>query len=475
VRRFNLRPSRISDRLLLILLIAVMVIMLGGMLTTQYTANLLVHRELPVVHTLHEVRISLTRAHLWLEESITGDSPVSTEKTWADMDHADSLLTALERGGVMNEGLSLPKLPEKYLARVSRIRSSVKELRQMAEDRLAGGNARGPGSEADRVFDDTFYQLLQSIGDVEHQYYSRLLAEERLFSRINIGVLLLSFSVSVLVVGLAARSFKARASAIEQVESLNLDLETQVEQRTAQLNAINRELESFTYSVSHDLRTPLRGIDGFSQALLEDYAKQLDTTARGYLNRIRRATQRMGKLIDDLLSLSRINREEVLVEDLDMTSMANSIVRELREFEPDRNVAVNIQPGMKTKGDQRLIRLALSNLLGNAWKFTSLTEDAEITMTSTVEDGKAAFSIADNGAGFNMKYADKLFGAFQRLHSEEEFSGTGIGLATVHRVVARHGGSIKAEASLGAGATFCFTLEPNADLNCDQQQKGLPL
>ncbi len=232
---------------------------------------------------------------------------------------------------------------------------------------------------------------------------------------------------------------------------------------TARLQASNRELEAFSYSVSHDLRAPLRAIDGFSLALLEDYGDKLDTTGRDYIERVRRAAQKMSVLIDDLLQLSRITRCELQLQPLDLSAMAGRIVADLREAEPEREIEVEIAPGLEACGDPTLVGILLANLIGNAWKFTRRTEGARIEIGQREVEGERAFYIADNGAGFDMKYAGKLFGAFQRLHGVDEFEGTGIGLATVQRVLNRHGGRIWTEARVGEGATFFFTLPPRGD------------
>ncbi len=224
------------------------------------------------------------------------------------------------------------------------------------------------------------------------------------------------------------------------------------------LEAANKELEAFSYSVSHDLRAPLRAIDGFSQALLEDYGESLPEEGQTYLSRIRKATQHMGQLIDDLLKLSRVSRAEFNRTNIDLSQMAYDILERARVLQPHRAVELRIQPNLAASGDRRLVEIALENLLGNAWKFTSKTEHARIEFGAAVIDGKDVFFVRDNGAGFDMKYVDKLFGPFQRLHKAEDFEGTGIGLATVKRVVTRHGGDIWAEGNIGQGATFYFTL-----------------
>ncbi|MBI2088431.1 MAG: response regulator [Deltaproteobacteria bacterium] len=229
-------------------------------------------------------------------------------------------------------------------------------------------------------------------------------------------------------------------------------------ERSAALEAANKELEAFSYSVSHDLRAPLRSIDGFSQALLEDYVEQLDEQGKDYLTRIRTASQRMGHLIDDLLNLSRVTRAEMRPEPVNLSEMAKSLAAELKQREPQRQVAFQIQDGLEVKGDPRLLRVVLENLFSNAWKFTSRHPRARIEFGAAQHNGKPTYFVRDDGAGFDMAYKAKLFGAFQRLHKATEFDGTGVGLATVQRIIRRHGGEIWAEAEVEKGATFYFTL-----------------
>jgi light-regulated signal transduction histidine kinase (bacteriophytochrome) len=230
-----------------------------------------------------------------------------------------------------------------------------------------------------------------------------------------------------------------------------------------ELETANKELETFSYSVSHDLRAPLRGIEGFSQALQEDYEQQLDNTARDYLRRIRTATHRMGELIDDLLNLAHVTRAEIHRESIDLSRLANDVAQEIRSSEPQRTVALKIAEGLQADGDTRLVRVALQNLIGNAWKFTSKRERAEIEFGEKSANGDRAYFVRDNGAGFDPSYASRLFGPFQRLHAATEFPGTGIGLATVQRIVHRHGGAVWAEGLVNRGATIYFTLRrPNS-------------
>ena len=243
-----------------------------------------------------------------------------------------------------------------------------------------------------------------------------------------------------------------------ELEILNAELDQRVQARTAELAAINAELEAFSYSVSHDLRAPLRSIDGFSAALVEDYGETIDAEGKNYLNRIRSNSQTMADLIDGLLTLSRLTRAEMRHETVNLSEIAAEVALQLRERDPQRQVTIEIAPNLITEGDGRLLRNVLENLLGNSWKFTAKSENARITFGSMLQEGKTVYFVRDNGAGFDMTYANKLFGAFQRLHSAKEYEGTGIGLATVQRIVRRHGGRIWAEGQVGAGATFFFTL-----------------
>ncbi len=254
----------------------------------------------------------------------------------------------------------------------------------------------------------------------------------------------------------------------EELQKLNLELEKRVKERTAELEALNRELDAFNYSVSHDLRAPLYSIVGFSQAVLEDHAGELDEQGLDYLRRVHAAGKRMGELIDDLLKLSRVTRMEMYMETIDLSTLASSYLTQLQQQEPHRQVEILISPGMIVQGDKSLLRIAIENLLDNAWKFTRNVARPRIEFFASAENGQTVYAIRDNGAGFDMAYAEKIFAAFQRLHDQQKYSGTGIGLSIVSRIIERHGGEIWAHAAVDQGATFSFTLKKPGEVRSDE-------
>jgi PAS domain S-box-containing protein len=279
---------------------------------------------------------------------------------------------------------------------------------------------------------------------------------------VEIGLNPLETDEEVMVLGTIV-DITERRLAEREIKRLNAELEQRVSERTAQLQAVNKELEAFSYSVSHDLRAPLRHIDGFSQALLEDYSDKLDDSGKRYLREVRSASQEMAQLIDDVLQLARVTRSEMRREVVNLSELARAISAEIRNREPERKVLLKVREGLATRGDKRLLRIMLNNLLGNAWKFTAQRAEAEITFGGEQKNGENTYFIRDNGAGFDMAYVGKLFGAFQRLHTASEFEGTGIGLATVQRIIYRHGGRVWAEGAVNEGATFYFTLPNQGD------------
>lgn len=252
---------------------------------------------------------------------------------------------------------------------------------------------------------------------------------------------------------------RAEINERQQAQQRAQELNQELRQVIIELKAVNKELEAFSYSVSHDLRAPLRSIDGFSQALLEDCLSQLDPTGQSYLRRIRAATQRMGQLIDDILTLSRVTRSEMRWESVDLSQAVSLVCTELHQANPARLVEFEIQTGLVAQGDTRLLNVLLHNLFSNAWKFTSKHLQARIEFGAIAQDnGTLAYFVRDDGVGFDMAYSDKLFKPFQRLHSMHDFPGNGVGLATVQRIIHRHGGKVWAEGGVEQGATFYFTL-----------------
>ncbi|MBI3140510.1 MAG: PAS domain S-box protein [Rhodocyclales bacterium] len=270
-----------------------------------------------------------------------------------------------------------------------------------------------------------------------------------------------------------ARDVTEQLRVEERVREFNATLEERVAARTAALEAANRELDAFNFSVSHDLRTPLRAIDGFSQALLEEEAARLSESGRDYLRRMRAAAKRMADLIDAMYHLSRLSRQSMQVRELDLSATAQAVVEELRQGEPGRRVEAVIAPQIRAEGDPGLMHIVVANLLGNGWKYTGRTEGARIefgTITDADSRGNTVYFVRDNGAGFDMQFSDKLFKLFHRLHRDDEFAGHGVGLATVQRVVRRHGGRVWAEAAKNRGATFFFTLWENEALRREAEE-----
>jgi len=316
----------------------------------------------------------------------------------------------------------------------------------------------------------TIALIYLAVGAVWIFFTDRLLVwlhlDPRLITRVQTAKGWLFVIGSAIVLFVAARRYERRgraavAALIEsrnEVRRANADLERRVAERTRQLEAANRELEAFAYAVSHDLRAPLRSMSGFSQILRDTAPPGLDDKSRHYLQRIQDASLRMSGLIEDLLNLSRIGRSELTARSISLSQIAAEAAAAVRERHPTREVQLEIAPGMDVSADPRLLRIALENLVSNAWKYTARTPQARVSIGTQASETGPVYFVRDNGVGFDMKYADKLFVPFQRLHPETEFPGNGIGLVTVQRIVARHGGRIWADAKPDEGATFYFTL-----------------
>ncbi len=293
--------------------------------------------------------------------------------------------------------------------------------------------------------------------DLPRPYYQYLHTTKGWFFILVSSVLL------YLLLSMMQRRYDAALRALAEQESeirrMNADLERRVAQRTEQLEATNRELESFAYAVSHDLRAPLRSLSGFSQLLQENPSGTLDEKSRHYLQRINDASRRMSALIEDLLSLSRISRFELTPRPIDFTQLVNDVAATIRERYPQHPVELHVDPGMTVHGDPRLLKIAMENLLDNAWKYTTRSTHPRVSVGSRSDERGLTYFVRDNGVGFDMAYSSKLFGPFQRLHADAQYPGTGIGLVTVQRILARHGGRIWVDAEPNRGATFYFTIE----------------
>jgi signal transduction histidine kinase len=339
-------------------------------------------------------------------------------------------------------------------ARLTNLRSTMELRREHGFDEAGHTRLAREGKQ----IMDSFERVLHQMRDEEEALQKTRSTALASSTRATFAVIVGGCALAFVLVGFAGvvirRDMGARARAEQHVRELNQHLD----RHAAQLEAANKELEAFSYAVSHDLRAPLRTIDGFSKAIIEDYGEKLDRDGHEHLQRVCGAADRMGRLIDDMLNLSRVTRSEMRHERLNLSDVARSVIAELKSAQPERNAEVVIADRMSVEGDPRLLRVVLDNLIGNAWKFTSKTPQARIEVGAVMRDGQRAFYVRDNGAGFDMAFAHKLFGAFQRLHAMEEFCGTGVGLATVQRIARRHGGKVWAEGAVGRGATFYFTL-----------------
>jgi signal transduction histidine kinase len=369
-----------------------------------------------------------------VREGVTGKPQPAPVKEVEDYTRA--ILNILEDSSMEKEYLE-----NAQHAILNILEDSAQEKFQMEEAQRAVINILDDISLEKEQFEDT-QRALANILDDSMEERGRL--EENQRAMLN---LLEDFDQERL------RAEAANQELLEAVESLRKAKEA--------TDAANRELEAFSYSVSHDLRTPLQSIDGFSLALLEDYGETLDDRGKDYLRRVRVATQRMAQLIDDLLKLSRLTRSELNPVQADLSALAWRVANELQNRAPEREVTWRIRGGLTATGDADLLKVLFENLLGNAWKFTGMNPEATIEFGAESIGGTTAYFVRDNGTGFDMSYADKLFAPFQRLHLEKDFPGTGIGLSIVQRIVHRHNGKIWAEAAIGKGATFFFTLNLN--------------
>ena len=342
----------------------------------------------------------------------------------------------------------------------------------LIEQRRAGGLAGAAEKVSTGVGTETMGEIRKVIGEMESTEQKLLMersSKAQAEARATIAIVTLTSVIGILAAGVAGlvvrRDFLKRSEAEKNIRTLN----TELEKRTGQLVEANAEMQAFSYSVSHDLRSPLRAISGYAASLQDTNAERLDAQGKGDLDRVRAACRRMGQIIDDLMALSRVSQTEMSRGRINLSELAQSVVSDLQKGQPDRRVGADIASGMLADADANLVRLALENLIANAWKFTKNTADPKIEIGCIQKDGSLEYYVRDNGAGFDMAYANKLFLPFQRLHDRKEFEGTGIGLATVERIIHRHGGRIWAESEPSRGATFHFTLPPAATETLNQQ------
>ncbi len=343
--------------------------------------------------------------------------------------------------------------------RIVRVNRKMCEITGFSEDELLTKNSEQLTHPDDHMLNRAAIESLSSGATGQYGIEKRYVRKDGRVIWVAVNATLL-YDIAGRAQRLVAiiQDVTERVRAEEEVRALNESLERRVAERTAELESANKELEAFSYSVSHDLRAPLRSIDGFSQIIEERCASTLDASAKGYFRRVRDATRRMGQLIEDMLMLSRITRSEMRHDAVDLSEMAEAVVQELRQREPQRRVEFAAEKGAMTRGDRNLLRIVLDNLLGNAWKYSGKRDLATIRFGILEDSEKRTFFVRDNGAGFDMAYANRLFNAFQRLHTPSEFPGSGIGLAIVSRIIQRHGGSTWAEAEVEKGATVFFRI-----------------
>ena len=352
---------------------------------------------------------------------------------------------------------------ERVSAAMAQLRGPIDRRVEVLESRVRAQREGHPAAASAALIEDekmmaNIHDHLGQIEAVETTELGRRDSAVELGAQWAVATLLIGAALALGLIVFVIRLLEAEIRKNKLGEKQIRDLLEDQRQRARQLETANRELEAFSYSVSHDLRAPLRSIDGFSQAVMEDCADKLGETGHRDFQRIRAAAKRMNLLIDDLLALARVARQPMVRQAVDLTVMAGEIIQELRDLYPERQVDVVIPDGLHAAGDPHLLKIVLQNLLSNAWKYTRKKSGARIEFGTTASDGGPCFFIGDNGAGFDMAYASKLFGAFQRFHTEGEFEGTGVGLATVRRILARHGGRVWADAAVDRGATFFFTI-----------------
>jgi signal transduction histidine kinase len=461
-RRLLLRTVLLPVVLLLVLT-SVLMWQVGTLLETQEKAR----RSQVMLTRVERVRQLFIDRETGVRGFLLTGDPIFLEPFQAAEQRLPQALDELE-AGVAGDS--------EQLARVSELRERWRDWENIAAQELVLFGHRGDWlalvrSGAGKSRMDALRATLDTLARTEREHSSLQVAMAEQGARsVLIGGVLWALAVGVLLAWISRRQLLALAHDYEtslaqvraQADALRASearLEARVALRTAELSTANHELESFSYSVSHDLRAPLRAMDGFSQALREDEGPRLSPDGMQLLDRMQAAATRMGQLIDDLLQLSRVTRAELKREPVDLSALVHAVADELRQREPGREVTFSLQPGLAAQGDVRLLRVLMDNLLGNAWKFTSKRSGAHIEFFAETRDGRTHYAVRDNGVGFDMAYASKLFSPFQRLHKATDFPGTGIGLATVQRIVHRHGGDIQAEATPGGGATFRFTLQ----------------
>jgi signal transduction histidine kinase len=404
---------------------------------------------------LMDVQIHTSKFHLWLEEFIGGNPDVDRKKFWKEFETAMSLTDTVLNGGETEHGMFIKPLknPESR-AQAEGIKASLAEMKEVALERLKEPEKSGIISDLNQRFDKVFVVVLTRASGLEKIIEAERLRNEKNARHLFFGILSAwSLIVIVAVLGLWSRELR-RTRAEEEIKRLNTDLAA----RAAELQDANQELEAFNYTVAHDLRKPLTVINGYCQALREMCIDKLGEECKGYLREAYDGTWRMNRLIDALLNFSRLAHVEMCRKTVDLSAMAHEIAGETKLAEPERRVTFLIADGVSANGDANLLRVVLDNLFSNAWKYTGTREEGIIEFGVTEIDGMPACFVRDNGPGFEIADAEKLFVPFQCLTGAEEFRGFGIGLATVARIVRNHGGRVWAEGEPGKGATFYFTL-----------------